>query len=157
MRSKHAQSYTYNRKDARPAGSMLGIAVFIILLLVGFAYIYTSSGLFDEKVKAVDYTSAAATSYNQDIVIYSLSSCKPCAHLRRDLIASETPYVEYFVDKDPMRKEELDRRVGQMMARDGYAHTGVPMIFAGHKVFVGIPPVKLINKSFGNMPRGASK
>jgi len=41
------------------------------------------------------------------IVMYSLTTCGYCTLMRRNLLTKDIPFIEYFVDKEPMRETEL--------------------------------------------------
>ena len=73
--------------------------LFIIIAVLGAWYWYTRTppGFTGET--------------HERVIMYSLTTCGYCDQKRRDLYAARIPFVEYFIDSEKMRQDELSRKL----------------------------------------------
>jgi len=54
---------------------------------------------------------SSATEQNDEVILYSLSYCGYCKKLAQELEASGIEFVEYYVDKDRAKADELNQKL----------------------------------------------
>ncbi len=82
---------------------MLKIAFLIILAFGAF-------NAYQNKFSANQHRSAQT--HNQ-LIMYSLTTCGYCKKKARELRAENIPFIEYFIDKDKKRMQELNNKLQQ--------------------------------------------
>lgn len=100
------------------ASAWLTIAV---IVAVGY-WAFTSANRAPAPV--VEEPSSAAAGELQGypqarVVMYSLTTCGYCTAMRRDLAARNIPFVEYFLDTEPGRLDELITKLVNAGLRPG--------------------------------------
>jgi len=109
-------------------GKVVLAAIVLLLAVVGYGFIGPSRDAAT-PVQAGAYEGAS-------IVMYSLTTCGYCNQKRAELRAQGIPFVEYFVDKDAARSNELFEKLRAV----------------GHSGGVGTPTFEVNGKMLPNNP-----
>jgi glutaredoxin len=110
---------------------LAGIALFLVV--VGYAFIAPSR---DAATLSRSDSSQAGAYEGASIVMYSLTTCGYCNQKRAELRARGIPFVEYFVDNDEARRNELFEKLRAV----------------GHTGGVGTPTFEVNGKMLPNNP-----
>jgi len=107
------------------------------LVLIGIALLAVVAGYAMIVPPRDAATTAQAGTYEgASIVMYSLTTCGYCNQKRAELRARGVPFVEYFVDKDMARRNELFDKLRA----------------AGHSGGVGTPTFEVNGRMLPNNP-----
>lgn len=68
------------------------------------------------------------------VTVYSTNRCPYCTMVKNYLKGKQIGFVEYNVENDPRRAQEMVRKSGQM---------GVPVVDVNGKVIVGFRPADI--------------
>jgi len=105
----------------------------LLLAVVGYGFIGPSR----ETATAPQ----AGTYEGARIVMYSMTTCGYCNLKRAELQARGIPFVEYFVDKDAVRRDELFEKLRAVGHAGG---VGTPTFEVNGKMLPNNPPLDTI-------------
>ncbi len=109
-------------------GKLVLIGIALLVIVAGYSMIVTSRDAA---------TTAQAGAYEgASIVMYSLTTCGFCNQKRAELHARGVPFVEYFVDNDMAKRNELFEKLRA----------------AGHSGGVGTPTFEVNGRMLPNNP-----
>ncbi len=82
--------------------------------------------------------------YRRPIVMYSLTTCGYCKSMRRELMAKNIAFNEYFIDEEPTRMKEL---VGKLKSAGMNSRNfGVPLLEVNGIMLPNNPSMKTVLK-----------
>ncbi len=103
------------RIPRRPAAAGGGFGKFLLVAaVVGVAWALVPTGTRHAPVPA-----SQGEFSNAGVIMYSLTTCGYCTQKRAQLHAKGIPFVEYFIDKDLARQQELFEKLQASGYRGG--------------------------------------
>ena len=141
---RRAEQYMFRRREHPARGMFAGL---LLLLAFGTALLYFKPDIFlspTNGLRPAPSFTLPETAPQGRVVMYSLSSCTVCAVMRFNLEDAHIAYTEYFIDKDPARKAELDQRLQKYKIAN--AKVGTPVLFIGDVLYIGRTPIEDIQR-----------
>jgi len=110
----------------------MGKLLKVLLLGVGvYAAIHFNGGSPFEK------NIAATLAPDNEVVMYSLTTCPYCREKRQWMTRAGIPFREYFIDSDQARRQELDGLMASHNVPPG--GIGTPIIYVNGDLLVNNP------------------
>ena len=103
----------------------------LLLFAVGiYAALHFNGGAFEKNI-------AATLAPDNEVVMYSLTTCPYCREKRQWLQSAGIPFREYFIDSDPARMEELNGLLAAHNVPPG--GVGTPILYVNGDLLVNNP------------------
>jgi glutaredoxin len=134
--AKAGASVEARPRSASGGGGML-LKLLVVVALAGAAWV-VAQGLRPGS-KSADQGELAKTG----VVMYSLTTCGFCNQKRNALNAAGIPFVEYFVDKEPERNQEL---FAKLRAAGHFGGVGTPTFEVNGRMLPNNPSLETISK-----------
>ena len=139
----YAKADTASAKAYASAGSGGGgkfLMLLVVVALAGGGWAMLKKGAGSEDSQPAGQSEFVKTG----VIMYSLTTCGFCNQKRAQLRAEGIPFVEYFVDTDPARFEELTRKLEATGMRGG--GIGTPTFDVNGKMLLNNPSLETIRK-----------
>jgi glutaredoxin len=81
---------------------------------------------------------------HERVIMYSLTTCGYCDQRRGELLAARIRFVEYYIDKDPARQDELTQKLQK--AGIPPQRVGTPTFDVHGYMLINNPPMEKIRE-----------